>query len=59
MNSDHQKFDINIGDISVNVDPPVIHTIVRMANSISELQVPIFAVCYIERKHDFLDDHTR
>jgi hypothetical protein len=59
MNSDHQKFDINIGDISVNVDPPVIHTIVRMVDSISELQVPIFAVCYIERMYDFLDDHTR
>jgi hypothetical protein len=44
MNSEEQKFDIDIGDISVDMDQTVIHTIVKMTNLIGQLQVPIFAV---------------
>ncbi len=59
MNSEEQKFDIDIGDMSVDMGQTVIHTIVKMTNLIGQLQVPNFAVCYIERMYDFLDNHIR
>jgi len=44
MNSEHQKIDVNIGDIAVNIAPAAIRTILSMENLMSELEVTIFEI---------------
>jgi len=39
MNSEEQKIDLNIGDISINIDPTLIKTFVNLNSSINKEEV--------------------
>jgi hypothetical protein len=41
MNSEHQKFDVNIEEIAINITPATIRTMVHMTKSMIKLQVMI------------------
>ncbi|CAF4434885.1 unnamed protein product, partial [Adineta steineri] len=42
INKNEQKIDLSIGDISINVDPAIIRTLVNLQNSINKKQVNHF-----------------
>jgi len=39
MNSEEQKIDLNIGDLSINIDPTLIKTFVNLNSSINKEEV--------------------
>ncbi len=41
MNSEEQKIDLNIGDLSINIDPTLIKTFVNVNSSINKEEVYI------------------